>query len=389
MTKENTLSKPLIAIIAGESSGDSLGAKLIVDLRKEYPNCEFFGIGGEQMKQVGFNSLFEMTEINLFGFAEIFTKIVKLKGLIKLTAEKIKEVRPDILITIDSPGFNFRVVEKLRASKVSMPIIHYVAPSVWAYNHKRVHTIANLYDQLITILPFEKVYFEGLDLKVDYVGHPIYDEDTDIKVPKSFIQKYNLVHDKIIGLTPGSRAAEIERILPIYCQALNKLKNKNFDIILPVAQEEHKSLITKIAKEYNLDVKLVDFEDRFKAYKCADLFVTKSGTNTLEISALGTAQIISYKLNWLTWRIIKMKVKIKHANILNIMAKRAIIPELLQEKCNVMNLKKKIAKFIGNISDREMQLNDIKPFLNQLKSPVAGKKPRDLAADVIIKWLQR
>ena len=242
-----------IVLIAGEPSGDSIGANLIKSILKEIPSTEFFGIGGEKMIGISaplreertiereyskkvFSSWFPMEDIAIMGFIEIAHKLLSIRKRINETIENILRCDPDVVITIDSPGFSTRVVKALRDRCFINPILHYGAPTVWAYNPERAKKFAQLYDHMLCILPFEKHYFDKVGLDATFVGHPVL-ENSDIKSNKNDVKKkYGIDQStKLLTVTPGSRVGELNRHLHIFRKAVQliKQKEKNIKIFVP------------------------------------------------------------------------------------------------------------------------------------------------------------
>jgi lipid-A-disaccharide synthase len=360
-----------IYIIAGEISGDRIGAGLINALKKLYGReVQIYGIGGAEMATQGLKSLFPMREISLMGFFEILPHIFKLKKLITQTIEDIQKVNPDVVVTIDSPGFNFRVAKLLKSSSVKTKIIHYVAPSVWAYKEGRAAKCAKLFDHLLTLFPFEVPYFTKYGLDTTCVGHPIFEYDYDrIKKP-AFRLKHKIGHeDKLICITPGSRRGEIARHMPILLQVIERLAQnyEELTVGIPAPSIEIANYLKELIDAVDQKVIIVlNEEDKLNLYKSADLVLAKSGTNTLEIAACGTPQIVFYKLNIISWYIIKSMIKVKFASIINIIANKAIIPELLQNDCNVKDLTKLAMDYLRNMDNGKLQVKEAQAILETI-----------------------
>ncbi len=376
-----------IFIISGEASGDKIGALLIEQLKK-YSKEEiiFAGIGGEKMALAGIKSLFDIKNINLMGFFEILPHIFKLKRLIKYTEEEIIKFSPDILITIDSPGFCFRVASNVK-NFVKAKLVHVVAPSVWAYKPERAKKFAKIYDFLLTLLPFEPQYFlkEGLDAK--FVGHFAFEqkicEDGGL-----FRNKYNIDQEKkLVCLTPGSRVGEIKRHMPIFAETIKILSRKlDANFVFIAANIEAKKIITQYVNKAGLTNALVVDEDRFEAYKASSLAIAKSGTNSLEIALHNTPQIVAYKMNFLSWRYIKSVALIKYATLVNIIADKEIIPEFLQEKCEPEILASNVIKLLGNNQLVKEQLDETSKIIKSLQSKEG--KASEIAAKEILKIIK-
>ncbi len=329
-----------IYIIAGEVSGDAMGAKLMAELKPAI----FYGIGGSQMSTAGLSSLFDYDELALMGFVEIIPRIFHLRKLIDDTVTDIISKNPDVLITIDSPGFTYRVAKRVRELRPAMKMIHMVAPSVWAYKPDRAAKYADVYDHLLTLFPFEPPYFTTEGLASTCIGHPIFEQK--FGGGDTFRKSHQILKNtKVVVVTPGSRRAEITRHLPIFLDALELVRNKYPNLIAVFALSGHEELASRIINNRGI---IVSGNERFAAYAAADVALAKSGTNTLEIAASGTPMIVGYKLNPLTFWTIKLMAKIKYASLINIVEDRMIIPEYLQGQCVREGLSHGLLEILNN-----------------------------------------
>ncbi|MBM3590301.1 MAG: lipid-A-disaccharide synthase [Alphaproteobacteria bacterium] len=368
-----------VFMIAGESSGDMLGSKMIrefIELSHSNPDYKFIfsGVGGQLMQKHKFLSIFPMEDLSIMGIFEILPHIPKLINRINFTVEKIIEFKPDYIITIDSPDFCFRVMKKLKKFSFFNEVkkIHLIAPSVWAYRESRAQKVAKLYNLLLAILPFEPPYFEKYGLKTKFIGHPIIEDNPSLAEKESlrsaFFETYQIKKDnKIILLTPGSRIGEVKKIFPEFIKAINMLKNNidSFVVVIPVVKKTQK-IIEKLSSNILVPFKIIDSSQKRLILASADYAIAKSGTNSVEISLYKIPQIITYKINFLTHQIIKRMVKIKHANLLNIIAKREIIPELLQKNCNSQRIYDEMLKLVNNEKLAKTQIDESQESLKSL-----------------------
>ncbi len=304
-----------IYLIAGEASGDNIGSKLMEALKKQHPEIEFYGIGGDKMQACGMNLLFPSQDLALMGFFEIIPHIPKLLGKIKQAIEDICSLQPDAVITIDSPGFCFRVAKAVKA-RIKGKLIHYVAPTVWAYRPERAKKIAKIYDYLLVILPFEPEYFIKEGLATSFVGHPAI-EDLQIFPKEAFHQQFNLDNNSLLlCLAPGSRKQEVQTLLPIFLDAASKLAkliDKKIIIAIP-AQEQLKSVITSYPSE--LPIILVDEKDKQKLFSSADLALTKSGTITTELAFYKMPMVVAHKVNRFSYWLLKKMIKVSYSRVI-------------------------------------------------------------------------
>ena len=369
-----------IYLIAGETSGDNLGSKLMIALKKQYPNVEFYGIGGGKMQANGINLLFPTQDIALMGFAEILPHIFVLLRKIKQTIEHICKLQPDMVITIDSPGFSFRVAKAIKG-KILGKLVHYVAPTVWAYRPERAKKIAQIYDHLLVILPFEPEYFLKEGLATSFIGHPAI-EDLQIIPKEVFRSKYNIAEDNLlICLAPGSRVQEIKTLLPIFLSAIEILRKKiNQPITIALPTQEHLHTVINAYKN-DSPILLINEEDKQALFSSADLALTKSGTITTELAFYQLPMIIAHKVNWLSYWLLKRMIKVKYVTIINLLANKEVIPELLQDKCNAEMIAAELYRATIP-TDRQKLIEEIKSNLSKLQ--VNEEIPSQLAARKIL-----
>ena len=376
-------------IIAGETSGDFIGGKIIQALKNLDSNIIINGIGGNKMIDVGLKSLFDIKNINLMGFFEILPHIFRIKKLIKQTAEDITQKQPQILVTIDSPGFTVRVAKEVKKQMPHIKLIHVVAPSVWAYKPSRAQKYANIYDHLLTLLPFEPPYFSKEGLKTDYIGHPIleqkfYSNSTKLRKTLGFELK-----QKIISITPGSRDSEINKHMPIIKNAMNKL-SEIYDIKLLFIQANNnyvqtiKNHLTDAKFSYSIECKS---DNKLKLFAISDVALAKSGTNTLEIAASQTPMIIGYKVNFLSYLIIRAFIKIKFVCLINIIPNRSIIPEFLQQDFNEHNIIDSLQLLLESKKNAKNQIKEANKILQQMGLK-QKKLPSKQAATIIYNYLR-
>jgi lipid-A-disaccharide synthase len=372
-----------VYVIAGEASGDFIGGALIAELKKKIQSLDIRCIGGRKMEEQGYASLFDIKKISLMGYLEIIPHIFTLKRLIYLTVRHVLHENPDVLITIDSPGFNLRVVADLKKRGFKGKLVHVVAPSVWAHHPEVAAKVANLYDHLLTLLPFEPPYFIKHGLKTDYIGHPIFEQNF-IRSTQLFRDKHNIPKDsRIICVTPGSRKGEIKQHMKIFIQALDLLKTKyNIFPVFALSKKEDASLVESYISNKYPHVSVFG-DERLDAYSTADFALAKSGTNTLEISACGTPMVVAYKMNSITYWYIMRKILIKYACLINILLKKEIIPELIQDNCTPIAIASTISKYLSNDVLSETQVLEAREALHMIGYE-SNIKASTRAADIII-----
>ncbi len=316
--------KPLnVFIIAGEASGDILAAQAIKSLNRYYP-CTFSGVGGTCMQKAGLKkSLFNMADLSVMGLFEIIPHLPRILWRMYQVIREVKRTHPDVIITVDSPGFNFVITKYLK--KLSIPLVHMVAPSVWAWKPKRAEKIAKIYDHLFCLLPFEPDYFKKHGLETSFIGHPVTTLSKGKDEPKS---------DTILML-PGSRNSEIKRLFKYFAYAINQTNYQN--VIIPTLPHL-RDKIENLAKKYIKKTTRIVTENKYQAFKSANCAIAASGTVSLELAQAHTPALIAYRLSPLTYWIVKRLIKIPFVSLVNIVANRLIIPEKLQGACNTKEL---------------------------------------------------
>ena len=373
--------KNKVFIIAGELSGDQIASTIIKELIK-ISKIDLQGIGGNNLKRIGLKSLFPIKEISLMGLLEVVPKIPKLITLISLTVNKIILFKPDIIITIDSPGFNFRVLKKIKKLKLNIKVIHIVAPSVWAWKPNRAKKISSYIDFLFVLYPFEKKYFTPHGLKTFFIGHPLVEElSSKAYLKKNIITFHN--KKKNISIFPGSRKKEIEyHLVKILLTLNNVYEVKNFNIII-VAVDDYIKLINDIVLKYykNNNIQVLSNSFKSKVFNYSFFAIAVSGTITLELALYKVPFFTVYKLNYISFYILKTLVSSKFITLVNIIYNKKIVNELIQNDFNENNIKKNILMLIKNKKFYNFQIKHFSKLPNLLTKN--GKNPSKYAASII------
>jgi lipid-A-disaccharide synthase len=375
---------PLLYIIAGEPSGDLLGGSLMAALKSRTGDAvRFAGIGGPKMIEQGLEPLFPMTELAVFGLAEILPKLPHLLRRGDQTVADIARLRPNALVTIDAPGFALRVAERVKP--LGVPRIHYVAPSVWAWKPGRAAKIAKYLNHLLALLPFEPPYFEKEGLHCSFVGHPAIEGMSGKGDGAAFLARHGLAPDRrVVIMLPGSRVGEIDRMLPVFLEALRRLQQgrEPFTVVVPVpeylAGKVHAGLVGADLET----ILLTGDAEKFDAFAAAELALAKSGTVTLELALSGVPAVIGYRINRLTHFIAVRMTFGKYAGLPNVILDRPLMPELLQYDCTPERLVAELSRLLDDPAARQAQL-DGGTEIRQLLSPV-GMTPSEAAADVVL-----
>jgi len=373
-----------IFIITGEPSGDKLASKVISKLMNNNSNIEYSCVGGTHLNSLGIKSIFDLKEITYIGFTSVLLNIFKIKSKINKTVDEILRFNPDILFSVDSPDFTLRVAEKVKKMNKKIKTIHYVAPQVWVWREGRVKKFKKFLDHVLVLFHFEKKYFDKENIPNTFVGHPLLEQKIKNKTDLSNIIS---IDKKIISLFSGSRSSEIDLLLPILISFIN-LMNANSDEYLFIfhATEENKTLINKkikISSLHNVEV-ISDENIKRQILDKSTFAVSKSGTVSLEICNAKVPSLIIYKMNFLNYLIVKLLVKIKYANIINIINNKEIIPELIQKECNAKEIYNSVVYFLKNPEMMKQQVNDCEKTLSQIRSKTT---PSDEASFVLTKFL--
>ena len=350
-----------IFIITGESSGDKIGSLVIKKLKEKNLDIQFLAIGGENIKSEKIDCIFDINEIAYMGFIDVLKNIFSIKAKINLTVKKILEFNPDVIFSIDSPDFSFRILNKVKNINNKIKKIHLVAPQVWAWRENRKKKLYKFIDHLLLLFPFEKKYFDGF-VRNSFVGHPFF----DFSVFK--INKLENKDKKYFTLCPGSRNSELKTFMPIFVEVIKKINlNNNFIFHIPTS-ENNKNFVNDYLQKSKINNVIITTNEEEKNFYIKDsiLTVSKSGTITLDICKNQCPLIVVYKTSWLNYLLIKPFVKTKFGNILNIIAQKEIIPELIQDTCNADEIYRKAKVFIESDLLRKNLVNEYTKVLETI-----------------------
>ncbi|MFK7866947.1 MAG: lipid-A-disaccharide synthase [Alphaproteobacteria bacterium] len=404
-----------IFIVAGEPSGDVLGERLIKALRQlsersrhsntkviglnapyqrlmgankiPQQQLEFKGIGGPLMAAQGLDSLADIADLSVMGLLEILPRFFRLKKILKDTEQAILDFNPDIIITIDSPGFNLRLMKRV-AHKIKARKVHYVAPTVWAWKPKRAEEFAKYYDLMLTLFPFEPDYFTKAGLDTKFVGHSVLEMPLSIKPDREkFCADHGCDTDShFMLLMPGSRHGEVKRHLPVFGETLaqlhflSQLKLSPIIITLPHLEETVQQIIASWPIK---PIVLTKRGDYITALSLAEAAIAASGTVTLELAMAALPHIVAYRINPISYRLFKRMVKAPYVNLINILSDKMIVPELLQDACECDKIAQNILTVLSDDSVWESQLNAFQTALVKLQVS-SGRTPSQSAAYEIL-----
>lgn len=377
----------LVYVVAGEASGDVLGARLVAALRRRRPDLDFAGIGGPRMAEQGVASLFDYRELALMGLLEVLPKVFRLKRLLADAAADVAARRPAVLVTIDSPGFTLRLAGLVRP--FGQKVVHYVAPQVWAWRPGRVVRLREKVDRILCLLPFEPVFFEAAGIPVTFVGHPVLESGADAGDAARFRAAQGLGgQDRPIIVMPGSRRMEAKRLLPVFAAALRLAAERlpGLRPVLPVAPIVAEA-VRRSAADWPVRPILVEGNeakhDAFAAVaQSGGAGLIKSGTSSLEMAVAGIPHVVAYRVNPVTAAIVRRLVKVPHASLVNLLAEREVVPERIQEACTPEALAEALLGPMLDPGIAAAQRAGFAEALAALRAP-AGL-PSDAAAEAVL-----
>ncbi|MDD4355698.1 MAG: lipid-A-disaccharide synthase [Smithellaceae bacterium] len=373
-----------VMIVAGEASGDLHGSLLVREMLAIDPTLQFFGIGGKKMQEAGVRLLASSADIAVVGVTEVFSKIgsfIRIKAGIRKFMDQMK---PDLVILIDFPDFNLNIVART-AKKKNIKIFYYISPQVWAWREGRVRQIKKLVDKMAVILPFEVDFYQAHGFPVHYVGHPLRDTVKTLFTKSRARLHFGLCEKQTtIGLLPGSRSAEVVRLLPVMIEAAQIISKKIPDVqyILPLADTLDEKTVTTMLVKSGINVKIASGQI-YDVLACCDLAIVTSGTATLETGLMGVPMIIIYKVSLFSELIARMIIRQQHIGLINIIAGKTIAPELLQRDASAQRIASEaLAVLLNNSKKQEViaQLNDIRAKLGE---PGAARRAAKIACDML------
>ncbi|MCL7943957.1 lipid-A-disaccharide synthase [Marinobacter sp. ATCH36] len=346
--------KVTIAIVAGEASGDILGAGLIRSLRIRYPNARFVGIGGEEMVAEGFHSLVPMERLSVMGLVEVLGRIRELFSIRARLMDYLLATPPDVVIGIDSPDFTLGIERRCRDA--GMLTAHYVSPSVWAWRRKRIFKIAKSVDLMLTLFPFEARFYEEHNIPVAFVGHPLADRIPMTPDTASARQAFGLREDApVLAILPGSRGGEVERLGTLFLEAARWIQGKRPDLqlVIPCVNREREQQVRALveALDVKLEVTIVRGRSR-EVMASSDVVLLASGTATLEAMLLKKPMVVGYRLSGLSFALVSRLVKVPHVALPNLLAKESLVPELLQDAATPETLGEAVLERLENETER-------------------------------------
>jgi len=382
----------IVGIVAGESSGDLIGSHLIHILKKHRPDLEFVGIAGPKMIAEGAQSIYPMSKLSLHGYGlDVIKQIPALFKMRRDLVSYFKQHQPSVFIGIDAPDFNLTVERQLKSSGIKT--IHYVSPSIWAWRKGRMSNIRRSVSHMLALFPFEPSLYQAANVPVTYVGHPLADMismEIDVVNAREVLQLKK--HSMIIAMLPGSRVGEVKRLAKVFIETAIKIANQNHDalFLVPLITRETRDIFESVLFEKLSDLEVSETIPKIRVVighshlvmQAADLVVVASGTATLEAALLKKPMVITYKMPWLSWQILKRLNYLPYVGLPNILAGKFVVPELLQKDANPDKLASTILETIKDKSKTKVIIKEFTKIHKLLRQDTEQK-----AAEVILKYL--
>ena len=372
-----------IMIVAGEASGDLHGASLVREMLKTDPALNFYGIGGSKLEKMGVKLFANTSTMAVMGLTEVVSKLGSILKIMGMMKKSLDEYRPDLVILIDYPDFNLRLAKA--AKKKGIKVFYYISPQVWAWRKNRINQIKKFVDKMAVILPFEVDTYAAKGFTVNYVGHPLLDLVKPHYSKQDSRKKISIAENKTtIALLPGSRLSEVTKLLPEMLRAAEILAQKipGVQFVLPLADTLKEKNISAISKSSPVKIKVITGLT-YDIISSADLAIVASGTATLETALLGVPMIIVYKISTLSYFVGKLFIRIKNIGLVNIIAGKTIVPELIQGKANAQNIAAKAIGILTSVERKKEMINELAAIRAKLGKPGAAIRAAQLALDML------
>lgn len=377
---------PHVFLVAGEESGDRLGAALIAAIRERAPGARFSGVGGAQMAAQGVASLFPFGDLAIIGFSAIIGSLPNILRRIRQTAEAVIAAQPDVLVIIDSPEFTHRVARRVRARAPQIPVVDYVCPSVWAWRSGRARTMRSYVDHVLALLPFEPEALARLGgPPATYVGHPL-TEQLDALRPSPLEAARRLADPPILLVLPGSRAAEIRRLAPVFGAALGEVQDRAgpLEVVVP-AVPRLADVVASAVAPWPLPARIVvGAVEKHAAFRQARAALTKSGTSTLELALAGVPMIAAYKVSPIEEIVARAMIRLSTVILANLVLGEDVVPEFLQRECTPEALAAALSPLLADSPERRRQA----AAFARLDAIFGSGHPSTKAADVVLTYAE-
>ncbi len=363
-----------ILIVAGEASADLHASRALEELKRLRPGIQAFGVGGPRLRDAGLEALAPAEDISVMGLAEVLPRIPRILGILRALSRAAAERRPKAALLVDLPDFNLRLAGKLK--KLGIPVIYYVSPTIWAWRRGRARKIAKVVDRMLCILPFEERLYDGTGVSARFVGHPLAERAAPAE-PERYREDLGLPLSRTtVALVPGSRPSELRRIFPAMLDAAERIRAVRPDaqFVVPIAPTlQREQLEPYLAGHRTIEVKLVDGRAE-EVVGASDAALVKSGTSTLETALMLRPMVVVYRLSWLTYLVARVLVRIAHFALVNILAGRGLVPELLQGEASPERMAAEIERLLGDRDAREEQLRGLREVRSSLGEPGAARR---------------
>jgi len=363
-----------VMIIAGEASGDLHGASLVTAMRRMDPSLAFYGIGGKRLQEAGVKTIANSADMAVVGVTEVFAKLGFILRVRRTLKRYLREGTCDLVILIDYPDFNLPLAKVAHTHNVK--VFYYISPQVWAWRRRRIYDIARYVDRMAVILPFEKEFYDNVNLEVSFVGHPLLDvvhrKYSDNEARERFGLNPGMT---TVGIMPGSRHNEIVSLLPDMLEAARMLSQRrsSLQFVLPVAETLDYDFVAAMVARYPVDVKIVR-NNVYDVIAVSDIAMVASGTATLETALLGTPMIVVYKVSPITYHLARLLIKVEHISLVNIIAGRPVVPELIQHRANPTTMAREIHDMLDDEPRMDAIRNELRTLKDRLGSPGAAVK---------------
>ena len=381
----------LIYIVAGEPSGDLLGGRLMRALKERtHDTVHFAGIGGETMEAEGLESRVPLSELAIMGVLEVLPVARRIFRRVAETVADIEREQPMALVTIDSSGFTWRIAQRLRKRGSKLPMIHYVAPMVWAWRARRARRVARWYDQLMALLPFEPPYFTKAGLATSYVGHPVVESGADRGDGAAFRHRHRIAADApLLTVLPGSRRGEVSTLLPIFGETVRLLarRHPHLRVVIPTTPNVADDVVLAAETWPVRAIVLRGPAEKYDAFAASDVALAASGTVALELAMARLPAVIAYRIHPITHAYVKRVVKVDYANLVNVILGREAVPEFLQYDCTPEKLAAAVAVLLDDPNARAEQIAAGQEALKLLG--YGGVSPALRAADEVLAVIAR